>query len=136
MKTLYTAEATLIGGRNGRAVTSDNSLDLELRSPIAMGGPQGKYSNPEQLFACGYAACFQSALEMHIRMAKIQIGETQIDTKVHLNSDDKEGFSLSVEMQVKIPDKEQAEEFVKLAHQTCPYSKAIRNNVDVKISVV
>ena len=138
MKTLYTAEATVSGGRNGRAVTSDKSLDLELRSPVIMGGPQGKYTNPEQLFACGYAACFQSALEMHIRMAKIKTGQVQIDSKVHLNSDDKEGFSLSVELQVKVPDvsKEQAEAFVKLAHQTCPYSKAIRNNVDVKITVV
>ena len=138
MKTLYTAEAIVTGGRNGKAVTSDKVLDLELRSPVVMGGPQGKYTNPEQLFACGYAACFQSALEMHARMGKIRIGQTQIDSKVHLNSDDKDGFSLSVEFKVKVPDvsKEQAEELVKLAHQTCPYSKAVRNNIDVKISVV
>ncbi len=138
MKTLYTAEATVTGGRNGKAVTSDNVLNLELRSPVLMGGPQGKYTNPEQLFACGYAACFESALDMHARMQKIKTGTTQITSHVHLNSSEEDGFSIAVELMVKVPgvSKEQAENLVKLAHQTCPYSKAIRNNVDVKISVV
>lgn len=138
MKTIYTAEATVTGGRNGKAVTSDKSLNLELRSPVLMGGPEGKYTNPEQLFACGYAACFESALVMHARSLKIKTGETQINSFVHLNSDDEDGFSLSVELHVKVPEasKEQAEELVKLAHQTCPYSKAVRNNIDVKITVL
>ena len=138
METIYTAEATVTGGRNGRAITSDKALDLELRSPVVMGGPQGKYTNPEQLFACGYAACFESALAMHARMQKIKTGETQIHSFVHLNSDEKDGFSLTVELKVNVPgvSKEQAEELVKLAHQTCPYSKAVRNNIDVKITVV
>lgn len=138
MKTVYTAEATVTGGRNGKAVTSDKSLDLELRSPVMLGGPQGKYTNPEQLFACGYAACFESALDMHARMAKIKTGQTEINSRVHLNSDEKDGFSISVEFQIKVPgvSKEQAEELVTLAHQTCPYSKAVRNNIDVKITVI
>ena len=138
MKILYTAEATVTGGRNGKAVTSDKSLDLELRSPVLMGGPEGKYTNPEQLFACGYAACFESALAMHARTLRIKTGETQIHALVHLNSDEQDGFSIGVELQVNVPEasREQAEELVKLAHQTCPYSKAIRNNVDVKITVI
>ncbi|MDR1878619.1 MAG: organic hydroperoxide resistance protein [Bacteroidales bacterium] len=137
MKKLYTAEAVVSGGRNGKAVTSDNALNIELRSPVQMGGEPGKYTNPEQLFACGYAACFESALEMHARLLKINTGKTQITARVHLNSSDDDGFFLSVDLNVKIPEatKEQAEELVKLAHQTCPYSKAVRNNIEVSLSV-
>jgi Ohr subfamily peroxiredoxin len=137
-KTLYTAEATVSGGRNGKALTSDNSLNLELRSPVGMGGPQGKYTNPEQLLACGYAACFESALAMHAHLLKIKTESTQITARVHLNSSDEGGFSLAIDLKVKVGgiNKEQAEELVTLAHQTCPYSKAFRNNIEIEITIV
>ena len=138
MEKLYTAQATAIGGRNGRVESSDGIIKLDLRTPVISGGPKGNFSNPEQLFAAGYAACFDSALNMNARMNRIKVGETNVTAMVSLNKDDAEGFSISVELQVKVPgvDRATAEDLVKKAHRDCPYSKATRNNVDVKLTVL
>lgn len=135
MSALYTAAATA-NGREGRAVSSDGQLDLTLAFPPALGG-NGKGTNPEQLFAAGYAACFASALGAVGRAAKVDTGEVSVTAEVSLNKDD-EGFGLSVVLRVELPDELQNDEGRKLveeAHGTCPYSKATRGNIAVELVV-
>ncbi len=135
MEKLYTAKATSVGGRNGHVASDDKIIDLDLRSP---GSPdKGNFSNPEQLFAAGYAACFDGALNFLARLDHAKIGQTETTALVSLNKDG-EGFAISVELQVKVPgvDKATAEALVAKAHQFCPYSKATRNNVEVKLTVL
>ncbi|MDH6356178.1 organic hydroperoxide resistance protein [Parabacteroides sp. PF5-9] len=135
MEALYTAKATSTGGRSGNVKSADGVINLELRPPKEMGGPGGNYSNPEQLFAAGYAACFSGAfghmaLQKNIRVRPI------ITAEVTINKDG-EGFKLSVVMDIKVPgvSQKEAEELAEAAHQFCPYSKATRNNIDVKLKV-
>ena len=133
---LYTAEAKAIGdGRNGEVHSSDGVIDEKLTMPKEMGGPGGLFTNPEQLFAAGYAACFHNALRRMAREGKIALGETSIDAKVGIGPDGN-GFGLTVELVAHIPgvDQATADDLVHKAHEVCPYSKATRGNIDVKVS--
>ena len=136
-KVLYTAEATVTGGRvNGHGVTSDGALDVQLRTPKEMGG-EGDGTNPEQLFAVGYAACFESALGVVARREQVEVGDVSIDSRVSLLPTEERGFKLAVELDVTLPDvqdPEQAVGLVAAAHQVCPYSNATRGNVDVTLT--
>ena len=140
-KTLYTAEATVNGGRDeGHGVTSDGTLDVDIRVPADLGGPSGDDAgtNPEQLFAVGYAACFGSALKLVARRQKLDAGDHTIVSKVHMHPSEDRGFKLSVEMDVSLPgvdDAEVAAGLVETTHKVCPYSNAVRGNVDVAFTV-
>lgn len=135
---LYTAEATAIGdGRNGEVHSSDGVIDEKLATPKEMGGPGGLHTNPEQLFAAGYAACFHSALRVVARTAGVTLHEdTSVDAKVGIGKDDDGGFGLTVALTAHLPgvDAAKADELVAQAHQVCPYSKATRGNIDVTIA--
>lgn len=136
MEALYTAVATSVGGRNGNVKSSDGVLNLEVKPPKEMGGPGGAFTNPEQLFAAGYSACFGSALN-HVALLKKRKVVPTITAKVSIGKKDDGGFQLAVEMDVNIPgiDQKDAEELVHEAHQVCPYSNATRNNIEVKLNV-
>jgi len=133
---LYTAKAKTTGGRDGRAVSSDNVIDLPLSTPKEMGGPgKANTTNPEQLFAAGYSACFDGALNMVARLSKIPITGSTVEADVSFGKDG-ENFGIEVDLVVNIPnmDQQQAEELVAKAHQVCPYSRATRNNIVVNLS--
>jgi osmotically inducible protein OsmC len=136
-KVLYTAEATVTGGRaQGHGASTDGVLDVELRMPPELGG-EGGGTNPEQLFAVGFAACFESALGTVARREKLEAGDVSIDSRVTLSPTDERGFRLGVEMDVTLPsveDASKAAELVAAAHHVCPYSNATRGNVDVKLT--
>lgn len=136
MEALYTAVATSVGGRNGQVKSSDGVLDFEVRPPVEMGGKGGPYTNPEQLFAAGYAACFGSAIN-HVALQKRLKIESVVTARVSIGNKEGGGFKLAVEMDVNIPkiDQKEAEELVKEAHQVCPYSNATRNNIEVTLKV-
>jgi Ohr subfamily peroxiredoxin len=135
--TVYTAEASVTGGReNGHGATSDGVLDVQLRLPSEMGG-NGGGTNPEQLFAVGYAACFEGALGVVGRRERVELGEVSIDSRVSLITTEERGFNVTVELNVALPqieDAAQAAKIVAAAHQVCPYSNATRGNVDVKLT--
>ncbi len=133
---LYTAKATATGGRDGRAISSDNVIDLPLSTPKEMGGPgKPNSTNPEQLFAAGYAACFDGALNLIARLEKTPISGSTIEAAVSFGKDG-DNYGLAVDMQVNIPglSQEQAEALVAKAHQVCPYSRATRGNIEVTLS--
>ena len=136
-QTLYTAEAHVTGGRaEGHGRTSDGALQVDLRLPKEMGG-DGDGTNPEQLFAVGYAACFEGALGTVARRAKQETGDVAIDSKVSLITTEERGFSVAVELHVTLPaiaDSAEAVELVRAAHQVCPYSNATRGNIEVALS--
>jgi lipoyl-dependent peroxiredoxin len=136
-RVLYTAEATVTGGRaNGHGSTSDGVLDLQLRLPKEMGGEETG-TNPEQLFAVGYAACFEGAIGVIGRRERVEVGDVSIDSRVSLLPTEEHGFSLAVELDVTLPqveDIEQAVRIVAAAHQVCPYSNATRGNIPVKLT--
>jgi Ohr subfamily peroxiredoxin len=135
---IYTAHATATGGRNGHVASSDGVLDLEVRMPKEMGGSGGAYTNPEQLFAAGYAACFDSALNLVIRTQKVTTGTTTVTAAVSLGKNNNGGYGLSVKLQVAIPDvaPELAQELIEKAHQVCPYSNATRGNIEVELALI
>jgi osmotically inducible protein OsmC len=135
-KALYTAEASTTGGRDGHARSSDGVLDLDVRVPEAMGG-HGGGTNPEQLFAAGYAACFQSALGVVSRRQKVDTSGSTVTAKVTIGTIDGGAFGLAVELDVAIPgvDAEKAQELADAAHQVCPYSNATRGNIEVAVNV-
>jgi osmotically inducible protein OsmC len=136
-KTIYTAEATVTGGRvKGHGVTSDGVLDVQLRTPKETGGEEPG-TNPEQLFAVGYAACFESALGAVARRARTDIGDVSIESKVMLNTGEDRTFTIGVALDVTLPDvadPAQAAELVAAAHKVCPYSNATRGNIDVALT--
>lgn len=136
MEALYTAVATSVGGRNGNVKSSDGILNLEVKPPKEMGGLGGAFTNPEQLFAAGYSACFGSALN-HVALLKKRKVVPSVTAKVSIGKKDDGGFQLAVEMDINIPgiDQKDAEELVHEAHQVCPYSNATRNNIEVKLNV-
>lgn len=137
-KVLYAATATATGGREGRAVSSDNVLDVKLTTPKELGGNGAVGTNPEQLFAAGYSACFLGAMKFVAGQQKIALpAETSITGKVGIGPIPA-GFGIEVDLAVTIPgmDRAQAEALVQAAHQVCPYSNATRNNIDVRLSVV
>ena len=133
-KILYTAEATVTGGRqDGRATTSDGALDVQIGPPKEFGG-DGTRTNPEQLFAAGFAACFESALSIVAQRQKLEAADATVISRVHLHPTEERGFKLSVEMDVTMPSVEDADAAVSLVaatHQVCPYSNATRGNIDV-----
>jgi osmotically inducible protein OsmC len=135
--TIYTAKAHVTGGRaEGHGRTSDGELEVDLRLPAEMGGSGGG-TNPEELFAVGYAACFEGALGVVARRAKADPGDVAIDSEVSLSPDGKGGFQLSVVLAVTLPgvsDPATAVELVRGAHQVCPYSNATRGNIEVTLS--
>ena len=136
MKVLYTAEATVTGGRDaGHGRTSDGTLDVQLRAPTELGG-EGGGTNPEQLFAVGYAACFEGAIKTIGRRQKVEVDDVSIDSKVSLGPGDDKSFTVAVELDVTLPqvDEERAAEIVAAAHQVCPYSNATRGNIDVALT--
>ncbi len=136
METLYTAQATAHGGRQGHVESSDGVLDLDLSMPEAMGGPGGSGTNPEQLFAAGYSACFENALRRVGGQQKKNVRDASVTAVVGIDRDDN-GFGLEVELIGTIPNLplEDAEDLMREAHQVCPYSKATRGNMEVTLSV-
>lgn len=137
MHVLYTAEALATGeGRNGRARTSDGKVDVNLSVPTEMGG-DGKGTNPEQLFAAGYAACFHSALQLVARQDKADVADSAVGARVGIGRTDGGGFGLKVTLEVSLPHvpRAQALELTDKAHQVCPYSNATRGNIEVELEV-
>lgn len=137
MNPLYTAEALATGaGRNGHVRSSDGRIDLGLSVPEAMGGA-GTGSNPEQLFAAGYAACFHSALQLVARTQKVDISDSSVGGQVQIGSNGNGGFELAVLLEVVLPGVEAttAQALADAAHQVCPYSNATRGNIEVTINV-
>ncbi len=136
-KVLYSANATVTGGRaNGHGRTDDGTLDVQLRLPREMGG-DGAGTNPEQLFAVGYAACFEGALGVVARRQKLEADDVTIESHVNLLPNGAGGFDLAVALDVTLPsitDSEQAVEVVRAAHQVCPYSNATRGNIEVTLT--
>ncbi|GAB7103203.1 organic hydroperoxide resistance protein [Streptomyces phaeofaciens JCM 4814] len=135
-KALYTAQAHVDGGRNGRGRTSDGRLDLDLRQPKELGG-DGEGSNPEQLFAIGYAACFGTTLALIGQRGGLTADDAEIDSSVSLIPVDGGRFTLGVELRISLPSiaDAQAAELARTAHQVCPYSRATRDNIDVALVV-
>ncbi|MFF7328443.1 organic hydroperoxide resistance protein [Streptomyces sp. NPDC090306] len=136
MDALYTAVATATHGRDGRAVSTDGKLDLQLAVPVEMGG-SGEGTNPEQLFAAGYAACFASALGAVGRAAKVDVSDAAVTGEVGIGKEG-EGFALAVTLRIELPDTVDAEtgrKLVEQAHQVCPYSNATRGNIPVELVV-
>lgn len=136
MNVIYTAKARATGGRDGRATSADGHPDLLLKPPPAMGGPsdQPEATNPEELFALGYGACFLSALSLVARQQKISAKHFSIDSAVSIGEEDG-GFGLAVELHGDLPDvdRETASELMRTAHTVCPYSKATRGNIQVTL---
>ena len=136
-KVLYTAEASVRGGRaKGHGETSDGTLAVDIRIPTELGG-EGGGTNPEQLFAIGFASCFESALALVARRQKLDADDAEIDSKVMLLPTEERGFKLAVELDVTMPsieDRDEAVEVVRIAHKVCPYSNATRGNIDVKLT--
>ena len=136
-KPIYTAQASVTGGRDeGHGRSSDGALDVDLRLPPEMGGAGGG-TNPEQLFAVGFASCFEGALKVVARRERLEAGDVSVDSKVQLLSTEERGFRLAVALDVTLPsveDPERATSLVAAAHQVCPYSNATRGNIDVALS--
>ena len=135
IKPLYTARATATGGRAGHAVSDDGILDLDLKPPTEMGGPGGA-TNPEQLFAAGYAACFQSALAVVGRRQDVDTSGSTVEADVTIGTIPGGGYGLAVALRVSIPgtDADTTRALAEAAHQVCPYSNATRGNIDVTVS--
>ncbi|MFD5908429.1 organic hydroperoxide resistance protein [Streptomyces massasporeus] len=136
MDALYTAVATATHGREGRTVSSDGVLDLALGMPQALGG-NGQGTNPEQLFAAGYAACFGSALGLVGRAAKVNVSDAAVTAEVSIGKQG-EGFGLAVTLRVELPDsvdEATGRKLVEQAHQVCPYSNATRGNIEVDLVI-
>jgi len=137
MKILYTADALATGeGRDGHGRTSDGRLDLDLAIPAEMGG-SGNGTNPEQLFAVGYAACYHSALRLVGRQDKVDVTDSSVGARVSLGTQDDGAFRLAVELEITLPnlDHDAAQALADKAHLVCPYSNATRGNIDVTITV-
>lgn len=137
MKTLYTTSVTAKGGRDGHIKSENGILELDVRTPKSLGGKSDDFTNPEMLFAAGYSACFDSALNLMIKKSKIETGETTVKAKVSIGQIENGGFGLAVELDVNVPGVtlEEAQSLTEQAHQVCPYSNATRNNIEVKLSV-
>lgn len=135
MKVFYTAEATVHDGREGEARSSDGNLIVKLSPPKEMGG-SGQGTNPEQLFALGYAACFQSALMRVAHREQVDARQSTITSRVGIGPNGQGGFGLEVELRVSLPGVDAAigEKLLGLAHQVCPYSNATRGNIPVTLT--
>ncbi len=138
MNILYKTSATSTGGRDGRAVSVDNKLDVKLAAPRELGGTGAEGTNPEQLFAAGYSACFLSAMKFVAGQNKQALpADTTVTAQVGIGPNDHGGFALDVELRIALPgfDSAAAQVLVDKAHQVCPYSNATRNNVAVRLVV-
>lgn len=138
MTPLYTATATASGGRNGHVQSDDGVISFDLAIPESMGGPGGEKSNPEQLFAAGYSACFHSAIQFVAGQQKLDASGSSVTGHVGIGQNDAgPGFKLGVVLDVSLPNlsQDQAEKLVHDAHQVCPYSNATRGNIDVELKV-
>ncbi|MCU6791843.1 organic hydroperoxide resistance protein [Paenibacillus sp. WQ 127069] len=137
-KQLYTATVNVQGGREGKAVSSDGILNLDMRVPKEFGGPGGPGTNPEQLFAAGFAACFEGAIGLALRKKKIKAEDTKITSHVTIGKDANDGYILAVKLDITIRGVETdvAKQIVEEAHEICPYYKAIRGNIEVETNVV
>lgn len=135
MKVLYTTQVTATGGRNGKVLSADGVLDLQLAIPKEMGGAGGAFSNPEQLFAAGYAACFDSALAFVAGQRKIRLASSSVKATVGIGQNGQGGFALAVKLEVSLPGlaREEAQALLEATHQVCPYSNAVRGNVEVEL---
>jgi osmotically inducible protein OsmC len=136
MKVIYTAEATSIGGRDGRVHSPTGTLDLNVKLPKAVGGP-GDGTNPEELFAAGYSSCFLNTISTIARMQKISAKKFTVTARVDLAQMDDGGFGIRAELDCDLPEveNEKAEELVRLGYEHCPYSKATRGNIDLGLFV-
>lgn len=135
MEALFTAKATSVGGRSGKVTSPDKVINMDLRPPKEMGGPDGAYANPEVLFAAGYAACFAGAYG-HVALAKGFRVRPEVTANVTLNKVS-DGFKLSAVMDIHVTgiSQKEAEELAEEAHKFCPYSRATKGNIDVKLNV-
>lgn len=139
MQILYTANATATGGRDGQAVSDDQKLSVKLSTPRELGGAGGEGTNPEQLFAAGYSACFIGAMKFVAAAQKLSLpAETSVNGKVGIGPNGQGGFGLSVELNVSLPglEREAAVALVNKAHEVCPYSNATRGNIEVRLNVL
>lgn len=139
MQVLYTANATATGGRDGRAVSSDAQLDVKLTTPKELGGTGGAGTNPEQLFAAGYSACFIGAMKFVAAAAKKALpADVSVNGLVGIGPNGKGGFGITVTLNISLPGMERAdaEALIHQAHEVCPYSNATRGNVDVTLNLV
>jgi osmotically inducible protein OsmC len=135
---LYSTTATATGdGRNGHTATEDGLVDVDVRSPKELGGPGGA-TNPEQLFAAGYAACFHSAMKLVAKSMEVDATDSEVSVTVGLGMLETGGFNLALEIDVHVPNAtpEQAQALVERSHEVCPYSNATRGNVEVKLGVI
>jgi lipoyl-dependent peroxiredoxin len=133
----YSTSATASGGRDGTARTEDGRLEVQLSMPKELGGPGGEGTNPEQLFAAGYAACFLSAVKLVGSKMRVDVAEASVTAEVGIGASSAGGFGLTVDLVVSLPNasREDAEKLVQAAHQACPYSNATRNNIDVGLTI-
>lgn len=136
-KELYTAKATAVGGRSGHVKSSDGLVDVDLQRPVEMGGPGGA-TNPEQLFAAGYSACFQGAMGVVAKRSDINVDASTVTAEVTLGTTETGALGLAVALSVHIPDVDltKAQELADGAHQVCPYSNATRGNIKVTVTAV
>jgi len=137
MNVIYKTRVEVKGGRNGHVKSDDGVIDLDVRMPKEMGGSEVGYTNPEQLFAAGYSACFDGALNLVARQERIKIKDTVVAVTVGFGEQE-DGFGLNAKIEVTIPNIEKsiAEDLMHKAHQVCPYSKATRGNIDVELVLV
>ena len=134
---IFTAQALAKGGRDGHITTANNVLDIDLSTPKEMGGPgKAGATNPEQLFAAGYAACFEGALGVAARQAKVRLENVTVEAFIGFGKAEDGGFGISADLHVNIPgiEQKQAEELVEAAHGICPYSRATKGNIEVSLS--
>ncbi|CQR53597.1 peroxiredoxin, Ohr subfamily [Paenibacillus riograndensis SBR5] len=139
MKPLYTASATVRGGREGSVESSDGALKHDLKMPKELGGPGGTGTNPEQLFAAGYGACYESALANIARKEGVKLQDVVVTSNVLIGKDESDGgFKLAVKLDVSLPgiERAKAEDLARKAHEFCPYSKATRGNIEVELNVL
>ena len=135
---LYTAHATATGGRDGGAKSDDGRLDVKLSVPKSMGGDDGPGTNPEQMFAAGYSACFLGAMKFVASQGSTKVpAETTVTSTVGIGPRSEGGFGLEIALEIDLPgvDRAEAQALIEQAHQVCPYSNATRNNIDVKLTL-
>lgn len=135
----YRTRATATGGRDGHSRTEDGKVDVALSTPRELGGPGGEGTNPEQLFATGYSACFLGAIKVAGRQLKVAVpDDSTVTATVGIGPRSEGGFGITADLEISLPglDREEAEKVVEAAHQICPYSNATRNNVNVGLTVV
>ena len=135
---MYTASATTAGGRAGKATTASGNLSLDLDVPKELGGNGGKGTNPEELFALGYSACYGSALQHVADQQKIDLGNFTVTAEVSIGKNEEDDFQLAVILDTFIPgiDIEKGEKLIKEAHEVCPYSRATEDNIDVTLNLL